>query len=124
MRTRDVDALQDYLVLEGELLEALTEALLDGVDGTWPEALGVERQVDRLRPFLAAARAAGATASVDVAPRLAGSYYDGAVFSVLGRGTLATLAGGGEYQVELRQRSLPAVGGCVALGVALEEASC
>jgi hypothetical protein len=63
-------------------------------------------------------------ASIDVAPRLAGDYYRGAVFAVWGARSLAVIAGGGDYEVATRDGVTPASGACVTLGVALEEAAC
>jgi len=90
----------------------------------WADALGLRTALDRLAPFTAAAATQGVKTSIDVAPRLAGTYYHGVVFTIWGRATRAVLAGGGEYEVPTRSRTLPAVGACLALGIALEEAAC
>jgi histidyl-tRNA synthetase len=72
--------------------------------------------------LLETAAAAGVAASIDVAPRLTGSYYRGAVFSLWGARSLAVVAGGGDYDVATRGGAVPASGACLTLGVCLEEA--
>jgi len=123
MRVRDLDALRDVLGAGGETAAALAEALLGGGSEGWPEVLGVRAELAPLAPVLAAAGEAGVRASVDVAPRLAGAYYRGAVFTVWGARSLAVLAGGGDYEVATGSGAVAASGACLTLGVALEEAA-
>lgn len=122
LRVRDLDALRDSAGVSGTVVAALEAALFDGGDG-WAEILGVSRELGALDAVLAAAAAAGVPASVEVAPRLAGDYYRGAVFSLWGRRTRAVIAGGGDYQVQLAGGTIPATGACLSLGIALEECS-
>jgi ATP phosphoribosyltransferase regulatory subunit len=122
LRVRDIDALAEALGLAGHRLEALTAAAMCEPPESWAEALGVGEDVLACAPLLDLARRGGAEATLDVAPRLAGSYYTGCVFAVWGRHTRAVLAGGGEYSVEVAGAAVPSAGACLALGVALEEA--
>ncbi len=124
LRVRDLDALVERAAFRGRGAAALEEALLGGGADGWVEFFGLRGEVARLETVLAEARRAGASASLDVAPRLAGSYYRGIVFLVWGGGTRAVLATGGEYEVALRTGHVPAAGACVSLGIALEESSC
>jgi ATP phosphoribosyltransferase regulatory subunit len=124
VRVRDLDALAEALALRGRTLDMLEGALLGRDPARWAEFFGVGAQLERLQPLLACAAHAGLAAGVELAPRLVGGYYQGAVFSVWGRHTRAVLAGGGEYEVALRRGPLPAAGASLALGVALEEAAC
>jgi ATP phosphoribosyltransferase regulatory subunit len=122
MRVRDVDLLCEAVGADREAAGALEAALLGGDLLEWPDALGVRGEVAPLGDLLDVAAAAGVAASVDVAPRLAGAYYRGAVFALWGARTLAVIAGGGDYEVATRDGATPASGACVTLGVALEEA--
>jgi len=123
MRVRDLDGLEDALAADSGIAAALRQALLEGgIDG-WPDALGVRGETAALAPLRQVADERGVELLVDPAPRLAGGYYRGAVFSVWGRRTLAVLAGGGDYEVAAPQGSVPASGACVSLGIALEEAA-
>jgi len=122
MRVRDLDRLCELLGAGREAVAALEEALLGGDLTEWPDALGVGSDVTPLTGLLETAAAAGVAASIDVAPRLAGSYYRGAVFSLWGARSLAVVAGGGDYDVATRRGATPASGACLTLGVALEEA--
>ena len=122
MRVRDVDRLCELAGTGAETAAALAAALLGGDAGDWPDVLGARAELAVLDGLLATAAAAGVAASIDVAPRLAGDYYRGAVFSVWGARSLAVIAGGGDYEVATRDGATPASGACVTLGVALEEA--
>ncbi len=122
MQVRDLDALADALGVQGARLGALAGALFAAPPETWAEALGVDEGVVAVRPLLERAAGNGVPASLDVAPRLAGSYYRGCVFSLWGEASRAVIAAGGEYEVALATGPLPAVGACLALGIALEEA--
>ncbi len=124
LRVADVDALGDALELSPGRRGALAAAVLGEPAAGWAGRLGVAGEVGRVEPLLAAARGAGLDASFELAPRLAGDYYRGVVFSLWGRHTRAVLAGGGEYVVTGVHGEVPAAGACLALGIALEEASC
>lgn len=124
LRLRDADAFLDEVPLPAGPARALRAALLGAPPRVWADELGVAEEVSRLTRLQERLVSRGVAAAVDVAPRLAGSYYDGLDFAVWGRSTRAVLAGGGEYLVEVRQGTRPAVGGCVYLGVALEERPC
>jgi ATP phosphoribosyltransferase regulatory subunit HisZ len=124
LRVRDLDALADSVDLNGRVRDALAAALFGEPENEWADVLGVRGEVESLAPFVAAAGVQGVSVGIDVAPRLTGAYYHGVVFTVWGRRTRAVLAGGGEYEVPTRSRRLPAVGACLALGIALEEAAC
>jgi ATP phosphoribosyltransferase regulatory subunit HisZ len=124
LRVRDLDALGEAAALRGQALAALEAALLGEGPERWVDFFGLRQELGRLAPLLAEAHRAGASGGLDVAPRLAGSYYRGVVFSVWGRRTRAVLAAVGEYEVALRDGPLAAAGACLALGVALEESSC
>jgi ATP phosphoribosyltransferase regulatory subunit len=123
-RVKDVDALAEAVGAHDAGRHALEGALLAPDSGDWTVFFGVQAAMARLVDLVRAAREAGAQASVEVAPRLAGAYYNGAVFSVWGAGTRAPLGGGGEYVVETSSGRVSAVGAGLALGVALEEAAC
>jgi ATP phosphoribosyltransferase len=123
MRVRDLDRLRDLLGVGAETAAALAAALFGGSDGGWPGALGVGGEVASLAGLLETAAAAGVAASIDVAPRLAGAYYRGAVFALWGRRSLAVIAGGGDYEIVTRSGAVPASGACLTLGVCLEEAA-
>jgi ATP phosphoribosyltransferase regulatory subunit len=123
VRVHDLDSLQQALGAHGETLDALAAALFGGADGGWADVLGVRRELAAAAPVLAEAAGAGVPASIEVAPRLAGDYYRGAVFSLWGRRTRAVLAGGGDYEVALPSGAVAATGACLSLGVALEEVS-
>ncbi len=123
-RVRDLDALADAVAAGAPARRAL-EALLLGEDAElWADFFGLRPALARLAPLFETARRAGADAALDVAPRLPGAYYRGALFSVWGRRTQAVVAGGGEYAVAAAGAEVPAAGACLALGVALEEAGC
>lgn len=122
LRVKDVESLADTTGARGAPLDALAAAVLGEAPELWAEPLGVASEVGRLKPLLELAGAAGIPATVEVAPRLAGPYYRGAVFALWGRQTHAVLAGGGEYDLEVRGNTVAAAGGSVALGIALEEA--
>jgi len=122
LRVRDLDGLGASVAL-GEPARAALEAALFGEDDTlWADFFGLRDEVAGLAALRRAAEAAGASAGVDVAPRAAGDYYRGAMFSIWGRATRAVLGGGGEYAVALPAGEVAAVGASIALGVALEEA--
>ena len=122
MRVRDVDLLCEVLGAGRGAAAALEAALLGGDLRDWPDELGVRDDVAPLAGLLETAAAAGVPASVDVAPRLAGTYYRGAVFSLWGARSLAVVAAGGDYEVACRSGAVPASGACLTLGVCLEEA--
>lgn len=122
MRVRDLEGLSEATGAGGAALAALEAALFDGDGGDWADALGVRSELAALDGVLAAAAAAGVPASIEVAPRLAGDYYRGAVFSLWGRRTRAVIAGGGDYEVGLAGGAVPATGACLSLGITLEEA--
>jgi ATP phosphoribosyltransferase regulatory subunit HisZ len=122
MRVHDLDALEEATGVGGATLDALATALFEGVDGPWADTLGVRAEVGELMPVLAAAAAAGVPASIEVAPRLAGEYYRGAVFSLWGCRTRAVIAAGGDYEVAGGRGPIPATGACLSLGIVLEEA--
>ena len=122
MRVRDLDRLRELVGVGPEAAGALEEALLGGDLREWPDTLGVRGEVAPLAGLLKTAAAAGVPASIDVAPRLAGTYYRGAVFSLWGARSLAVIAGGGDYEVATPSCAVPASGACITLGVALEEA--
>lgn len=121
-RVHDVDALIEATGARGARAEALAAALLGEPVGAWADALGVAREAEAVVPLLEIAGRAGVPATVEVAPRLAAAYYRGAVFSLWGRRTRTVVAAGGEYEVEAAAGLIPAVGACLALGIALEEA--
>jgi ATP phosphoribosyltransferase regulatory subunit len=123
MRVHDLDGLREATGLGGATLAALEAALFDGGDGGWAETLGVQDELAALAPVLEAATGAGVPASVEVAPRLAGDYYRGAVFSLWGRRTRAVIAGGGDYVVALGRGAVSATGACLSLGITLEESA-
>jgi ATP phosphoribosyltransferase regulatory subunit len=120
-RVRDLAALADLAGGPGDGLAALEAALLGEPPPSWAPYFGAEGEVDRMAPMLEVAARRGISAGIDVAPRLTGGYYEGIVFTVWGRGTRAVLAAGGEYRVDLESGSIPAAGGCLSLGIALEE---
>ena len=122
MRVRDVDLLCETVGAGRASAAALEAALLGGDLRDWPDELGVRDDVAHLAGLLETAAAAGVPASVDVAPRLAGTYYRGAVFSLWGARSLAVVAAGGDYEVACRSGAVPASGACLTLGVCLEEA--
>lgn len=122
LRARDIDALAEALGLSGHRLGALAAAAMCEPPEAWAEALGVAEDARGCAPLLDLARREGADATIDIAPRLAGAYYDGCVFSIWGRHTRAVLAGGGEYSVEAGGAAVPSAGACLSLGVTLEEA--
>jgi len=124
LRARDVDGLVAAAKAAGTVREALEAALLAAPADEWAPMLGVEGEVAALAPVLALCRRAGLAATVDVAPRLAGPYYTGTVFSLLGAETRGVIGGGGEYAVEAGGGRIAAAGACLALGVALQEAVC
>ncbi len=123
MRVRDLDGLREATGVAGAPLAALESALFDGRDSDWAETLGVRDEVEGLVPVLEEAAAGGVPASIEVAPRLAGDYYRGAVFSLWGRRTRAVIAGGGDYVVALGRGAVSASGACLSLGITLEEAA-
>jgi len=123
LRVRDLDRLQEVAGVRGTTLDALAAALFDGDDGPWADTLGVRDELAALAPVLETAARSGVPASIEVAPRLAGDYYRGAVFSLWGRRTRAVIAGGGDYEVALGRDAVPATGACLSLGIALEEAT-
>ncbi len=122
MRVRDLDRLRDLVPAARPLARMLEAAFSGGEPAAWADALGVRAELAVLDGVLAAAAAAGVPASIDVAPRLAGGYYRGAVFALWGPRSLAVVAAGGDYEVATAGGALPATGACVTLGVALEEA--
>lgn len=124
LQARDVDGLVAATGVEGEVREALEAALLAAPAEQWAGVLGVAAEVTALEPVLAVCRSAGLAATVDVAPRLAGDYYTGTVFSLLGGETRGVIAGGGEYAVQAGSGSLAAAGACLSLGTVLQEAVC
>lgn len=124
LRLRDADAFLDEVPLPAGTARALRAALLGAPARLWADELGVAEEVSRLTRLQERLVPRGIATAVDVAPRLAGSYYDGLDFAVWGRSTRAVLAGGGEYRVEVHQGSRPAAGGCIYLAVALEERPC
>jgi ATP phosphoribosyltransferase regulatory subunit len=123
MRVRDLDGLREATGVGGTIFAALESALFDGADGDWADVLGVRDEMEGLAPVLEAAASVSVPASIEVAPRLAGDYYRGAVFSLWGRRTRAVIAGGGDYEVALGRDAVPATGACLSLGIALEEAT-
>lgn len=124
LRVRDLDALADAAELGAASRQVLAAAALGETPASWQDALGVRSELESIQPYLEVAANASLAATIDVAPRLAGAYYHGAVFALWGRRTRAVLAAGGEYEVATQSRALPAVGACLSLGVALEEATC
>jgi ATP phosphoribosyltransferase regulatory subunit len=123
LRVRDLDRLREVLGVRGATLNALAAALFDGDDGGWADELGVRDEMAPLADVLVTAARAAVPASIELAPRLTGTYYRGAVFSLWGRRTKAVIAGGGDYQVMLPGGALPATGACLSLGITLEEAA-
>ncbi|HPS78554.1 MAG TPA: ATP phosphoribosyltransferase regulatory subunit [Thermoanaerobaculaceae bacterium] len=124
LRARDTDTFLELAPLPADAAQALRAALLGLPAGAWAEELGVAAEAARVAHVQARLETAGVVSNLDLAPRLAGSYYDGLEFTVWGRATQAVLAGGGEYRIEVDSGMKEAAGGCVYLGVALEERPC
>lgn len=124
LRARDADAFLDLASLPEAPAWALRAALLGLPPSSWAEELGVAAEVARVATVRKRLAAVGVPSVLDLAPRLAGSYYSGLEFAVWGRATQAVLAGGGEYRVDGDGGVVEAAGGCLYLGVALEERPC
>lgn len=124
LRVRDLDALVDATGVVGPTRSALERALFGEVDDGWSAELGVAETVQLAEPMVATCRRLGVPCSLDVAAGAVGDYYRGATFSLWGEKTHSVVAAGGEYAVEAGGRSVPAVGACLTLSLALEEASC
>jgi ATP phosphoribosyltransferase regulatory subunit HisZ len=124
LRARDADAFLDLVPQPAAAARAVRAALLGLPADTWADELGVAGEVARVALVCARLAAAGVPSVLDLAPRLAGSYYDGLEFAVWGRATQAVLAGGGEYRVDVVGGAVEAAGGCLYLGVAMEERPC
>lgn len=121
LRTRDVDGFSDQAPLAAGLGRALRAALLGEPASCWVEELGVSGEIERLTRVQQRLGERGTRSVLDLAPCLAGAYYEGLDFAVWGRRTQAVLAGGGEYRVEVGDGFRPAAGGSLHLGVVLEE---
>lgn len=124
LRLRDADAFLDEVSLPPDAASALRAALLGAPPQVWAAELWVAGEVGRLGRLQERLEACGVRTAIDVAPRLPGSYYDGLDFAVWGRATHAVLAGGGEYRIETRHGFRSAAGGCICVGLALEEQRC
>lgn len=121
LRARDADGFSDLAPLSVELGRALRAALLGAPAESWAAELGVSAEVERLTRLGQRLSERGARSVLDLAPRLAGGYYEGLDFAIWGRRTQAVLAGGGEYRVAVGEGARPAAGGSLHLGVVLEE---
>lgn len=124
LRARDADAFLDLAPVSAAAARALRAALLGLPAQAWAEELGVAVEVARVARVRERLEAGGLASVLDLAPRLPGSYYDGLEFAVWGRATQSVLAGGGEYEVDVNGGTRKAAGGCLYLGVTLEERPC
>jgi ATP phosphoribosyltransferase regulatory subunit HisZ len=124
LRARDADAFLDLAPVSVAAARALRVALLGLPAEAWAEELGVAVEVARVARVRGRLEAGGLASVLDLAPRLPGSYYEGLEFAVWGRTTQAVLAGGGEYRVDVSGGTREAAGGCLYLGVTLEERPC
>jgi len=121
----DLDGLVDATGVSGATLAALERALFgEDDDSDWGAELGVEATVRLAEPLLATCERLGVPCSLDVGARAVGDYYRGVTFALWGEKTHSVVAAGGEYVVETGSRQVPAVGACLTLSLALEEASC
>lgn len=124
LRARDVDAIAEATGARDATVAALEDALFSGRDDGWAEALGVQDTTRTAAPLLEWCAIRGIPATFDVAARPIGDYYRGVMFSIWGGLSRAVVAAGGEYAVSVPGRGIPAVGACITLSLALEEASC